>query len=186
MKRIKTFLIAILATTLMAAFVYAGDTTADKKDEAKEVEKAEIQWVRYDKGLATAKEEGKPILIDFTTSWCGWCKKMEREAFSDERIIKMLNDEFVPVRVDGDSKEQLDIEGYIITEKALTSQEFGVRGYPMFWFLESDGTRIGPLRGYQQTEPFFKALTFVRDKKYETASDEKTDGKTTDESAKNN
>lgn len=179
MKHIKRFFLLMLVAVMFSQSVVADDTKVEKKPaEAK----TRIQWMQYDQGLALAKKEGKHILVDFTTSWCGWCKLMEKEAFSDSRIIKMLNNEFIPIRVDGDSKKQLNIDGYIITEKALTSQEFGVRGYPTFWFLESDGSKIGPLKGYQKIEPFVKALAFIKDRKYEENNEAKpkkgsTDGK---------
>lgn len=158
----------IFILMLVAVMLTQSATAVDSKTEKKPAEgKAKIEWMQYDEGLALAKKEDKQVLVDFTTSWCGWCKRMEREAFSDSRIIEMLNNDFIPVRVDGDSKEQLNIDGYIITEKDLTAVEFGVRGYPMFWFLESDGSKIGPLRGYQKIEPFMNALTFIKDRKYE-------------------
>lgn len=168
---LKTICITMFVAFLAAQSVAADDAKTEKKQAG---EKAKINWVQYDEGLTLAKKEGKPILVDFTTSWCGWCKLMEKEAFADSTIIDMLNNKFISVRVDGDSKEQLNIDGYIITEKALTSQEFGVRGYPTFWFLESDGSRISPMRGYQKIAPFMKALTFIIDRKYEKKNETKS------------
>jgi len=164
MKNFKTLCILMLIAALTAQSAFSGEVKTVKKPVEK---KAGINWMQYDEGLALAKKDGKQILVDFTAKWCGWCKRMEKEAFSDSTIIDILNNEFIPIRVDGDSKKQLNIDGYIITEKALTTDEFGVRGYPMFWFLESDGSKISPLRGYKKPEPFLKALAFIKDRKYE-------------------
>ncbi|MFQ5454407.1 MAG: thioredoxin family protein [Candidatus Zixiibacteriota bacterium] len=137
-----------------------------KADKATKVEK--IEWFAYDIGLKKAKKENKHVFIDFTAKWCGYCKKMEREAFSDSNVIKILNNDFVAVKVDGDSKKMLDIDGYKITEKNLTRHDYGVRGYPTFWFLKSDGTKLTNLRGYRTTDFITGALNYIKDYKYDS------------------
>lgn len=144
---------------------------AEEKSESKEKKvPTTIEWMSYDDGLVKAKKTDRQIMVDFTTSWCGWCKKMEREAFSDPEVIKTLNQEFVPVRVDGDSKKELNIDGYIISERDLTRSQFGVRGYPAFWFLESDGSKIVQIRGYKPTGTFKEVLAYINERKYDTTS----------------
>ena len=158
-----TFVMLALSSSLLAD----DNEKAEKKQPENTAQSKEISWMKYDVGLAKAKEEGKHVFIDFTAKWCGWCKKMEGSTFVDPRVVQMLNDNFVSVKVDGDSKEELDVEGYKITERDLTRSEYGVTGYPAFWFLKSDGSKVGQLKGYQQTEKFLEALAFVNDKKYE-------------------
>jgi len=143
-------------------------TKKQKKDPSKEQKEEGINWTSYDIGLARAKKEDKHVFIDFSTKWCGWCKKMDKETFSDSEVIEMLNTYFVPVKVDGDSKKELNIDGYKITEKNLTSREFGVRGYPTFWFLKSDGSKLGAINGYKPKETMMEALKFVKEYKYDT------------------
>ncbi|MDF1545251.1 MAG: DUF255 domain-containing protein [bacterium] len=165
-----TTVIIVLA---IPAFAQKGN--AQKGDAPPKQESSEstgIQWMAYDDGLVKAKAEDKHVLIDFTTTWCGWCKKMEASTFVDPQVVQMLNDNFVAVKVDGDSKKELDIEGYKISERDLTRAEYGVTGYPAFWFLKSDGSKIGKLSGYQQTARFLDALAFVHEKKYEAETPE--------------
>ena len=156
---------------LTAGFVLAdGETKNDNKESPKKekVKNNKITWISYDEGLVKAKKEDKHVFIDFTTPWCGWCKKMEKETFSRPEVIKLVNENFVSVKVDGDSKNLLDIEGFKITEKSLTKNEFGVRGYPTYWFLKSDGTKLGNISGYKDTKTMVDALTYVKDEKYDT------------------
>jgi len=157
-----------LAALFMFAFALAmaaeneGSSTADPQAADS------IQWLSYDAGLLKAAKEDKHVFIDFTAKWCGYCKKMDRETFSKAEVINMINTDFVPVRVDGDSQHELNIDGYKITESNLTKQEFGVRGYPTFWFLKSDGTKLGAITGYRPANVIIDALNFVKEGKYDT------------------
>jgi len=149
--------------------------TEQPKAEAPAEKSGEITWMEYDAGLKKAKEENKHVFIDFTAKWCGWCKKMDRETFREPEVVELINGNFVPVRVDGDSPNELDIEGFKITEKSLTRSEFGVRGFPAFWFLKPDGTKLGKIDGYRDKDFMMQALTFVKDYKYDSTRTKQSD-----------
>jgi thioredoxin-related protein len=127
-----------------------------------------IHWVSYDKGVALQKGTDKHLFVDFTTTWCGWCKKMEAETFSDPAVIHFVNTNFVPVKVWGDQDSVLDIDGYKITQQQLTQSVFGVQGYPTFWFENAKREKIGPLPGYKSKEDLMNALNYVASYKYDT------------------
>src|SRR5512133_1739652 len=58
-----------------------------------------LKWSdNYDDVLSRAKAERKPVLIDFTTDWCGWSKKMDRETFAKREVQRELRD-FVLIRL---------------------------------------------------------------------------------------
>ena len=175
----KTLLLSIFMVVFLSQSLLAAETGSDPKAKSAT---AEIEWLDYDKGLIKGKEENKHIFIDFTAKWCGWCKKLDRETFADPAVIKMLDENFVSIKVDGESKRKLNIDGYMITEQDLTRREYGVRGFPALWFLKPDGGKIGPVKGYVPADKFLEALTFVKERKYDTAyapdsGTEKPDGK---------
>src|SRR5207244_6902347 len=64
---------------------------------------AEGWYDNYEEAVAVARREGKPILADFSTSWCHNCRQLERETLSDPNITARL-DNFVKVHVDGDAR----------------------------------------------------------------------------------
>ncbi|MEW6051191.1 MAG: DUF255 domain-containing protein [Candidatus Zixiibacteriota bacterium] len=134
-------------------------TSAKPPDSAKG---AEIKWIPFDEGLARAKNEGKHIFVDITASWCGWCKKMEKETFNQPEVVKMVNENFVPVKVWGDSDKEFMIEGYKISERNLATSAFGVTGFPTFFFLCPDGKAYNRLIGYRVKDALMKELTFAR------------------------
>jgi len=172
MKPSKTLTMTLILL-LMAVVLMAGDDKAGQADDP--AEEKEIHWYDYDNGLSLAKEGGKHLFVNFTTSWCGYCKKMDKEAFADSAVINLLNTDFVPVKVDGDSKKALDIDGYKTTERDLSRKEFRVRGYPTFWFLKSDGSKLANLRGYQTKDYLMQALTYVKEYKYDTTKTSNTE-----------
>ncbi len=155
----------------------AGQTKVGEKKSLGSTETGDgaVQWLRYDEGLAKAKKEDKHIFVNFTTSWCGWCRKMDAETFAKEEVIGMLNEHFVPVEVDGESKRELNIDGYKISEKNLTKYEFGVRAFPSFWFLKSDGSKLAVIRGYRNPEFMMEAFEYVKDRKYDSTSTDSSD-----------
>ena len=171
MKALKHIVLLLLLAALSVSTLMGSEESTSEKPE-KRIEAKKIIWHSYDDGLKLAKERDKHVFIDFTAKWCGYCRKMEKEVFTDPRIIDMLNNDFVSIKVDGDSKRQLDIDGYKITEQKLTVQEYGVRGYPTYWFLKSDGTKLGPLNGYRPTDFMLEALTYVKEARYDSTSTE--------------
>lgn len=163
------FALAAVLVFAAAAVIIAGND-APKEATPTTPTPEGIQWVSYDVGLERAEKENKHVFIDFTAKWCGYCKKMEAETFSQPEVIAMVNANFIPVKVDGDSQKELDVDGFKITESNLTKQEFGVRGYPTFWFLKPDGTKLGAISGYRPASVMMEALSFVKDEQYDTTS----------------
>lgn len=168
--------LAALVSVLFCMTALAAYAVSDEKDrqpaEAETENAEEINWHRYDEGLKKAREENKHVFIDFTTSWCRWCKVMDKETFSRPDVVELLNDHFVTVMVDGDSKRELDIDGYKITERNLTRKEFRVTGFPAFWFLKPDGSKLALIKGYRPTEYMIEAFNFVKDYKYDSTRTE--------------
>lgn len=60
--------------------------------------------------LEEAKREDKPILIDVGAVWCHWCHVMDRETYSNEGVARLVNEDFIPVKVDRDEMPDLDRE----------------------------------------------------------------------------
>ncbi len=120
-----------------------------------------INWVKYDVALEQAKKHKKHIMIDFTTTWCGWCKKMAATTYQDTQVVNTINRDFVAAMVDGDSYNVLKMKDGDVTEKGITVQ-YQVSGYPTTWFLEPDGTKIAPAPGYIETQAMMYILNFVR------------------------
>ena len=121
---------------------------------------SEIEWLPYEKGLRLAEKLDMPVVIDFTASWCGWCRRMEKDTFTDKKVIEYMGETFIAIKVWGDAATPTTHDGEKMTEKDL-ARLFAVRGYPTFWFLESNGSRIGPVSGYKKPNQFLPLIEYV-------------------------
>jgi thioredoxin-related protein len=148
-KLITSLLAFCLAFTLIGPSLLAGD----KQEQG-------IKWLKYDKALELAKKEGRHVLVDFETKWCGYCKKMAATTYRDSGIVATLNKYFALAKVDGDSYDLVKLSDGEITEKGLTRQ-YSVTGYPTTWMLEPDGTKIAPVRGYVDAVRFQYILDYI-------------------------
>ncbi len=109
----------------------------------------EVNWVlSYEEGLIRAKAEGKPVYLYFTKPDCPPCMMMEREAFRDPEVVSLLNEKFVPIKIN-------------VLERADLAAKYGVPGTPTHVFLWPNGTPIKGLLGYRDAESFKKVLKSV-------------------------
>src|SRR5512139_229312 len=70
---------------------------------------AGVRWNGWEPAaLARAAAEGKLIFLDISATWCHWCHVLDRTSLSDPRVVRMLNEDFVPVRVDTDRRPDIN------------------------------------------------------------------------------
>jgi uncharacterized protein YyaL (SSP411 family) len=99
-----------------------------------------VDWYPWgEEALARAKAENKPILLSIGYSACHWCHVMERESFEDPETARLMNELFVPIKVDREERPDLD-QIYMDAVQAFS----GRGGWPLTMFLTPD---CGPFFG---------------------------------------
>ena len=94
-----------------------------------------IDWHEWGESAFTrAKAEDKPILLDIGAVWCHWCHVIDRESYENPEIAKIINEYFVPVKVDRDERPDVDSR-YQSAISAISGQG----GWPLTGFLMPDG-----------------------------------------------
>jgi len=138
---------------------------------------AQVTWLTFEEAVAKAKVDPKPIFIDVYTDWCGWCKKMDKATFSEEKIASMLQSDFYPVKFNAEQEESINFnnhefkfvangrKGYNELAVALLD---GKLSYPSVVFLNEKMERITVLAGYRGPDDFYPILTFIGSGAYQS------------------
>ena len=125
----------------------------------------EARFTDYEQGMATAKAEGKPVLIDFTGFGCVNCRKMEAAVWTDPRVADMLTRDYVLVSLYVDDKTPL-AEPYEVTDAEgntkvlrtvgakwsyLQSHQYGANAQPFYVIVDpSSGKPLVGSRSYDE------------------------------------
>jgi len=164
----KLGILAIIVLGLFSAFSLGAQETGKKNQGAQNVAgKDDITWYKYDEGLKLAAKAGKPVLVDFYTNWCGWCKKMDKTTYVDPAVTSYMNSKFIAVKVNAESRDAINLPSGPVDGRRL-ARSFGVTGYPSIWFLESDGKKINNLPGFAPPERFIHVLRYIGDGIYKS------------------
>ncbi|HVO87808.1 MAG TPA: thioredoxin domain-containing protein [Casimicrobiaceae bacterium] len=110
-----------------------------------------VDWQPWDEeALALARREDRPILLSIGYSACHWCHVMAHESFEDPEVARVMNAEFVNIKVD--REERPDLDHIYQTAHALLTRRSG--GWPLTMFLTPRG------------EPFYAGTYFPREARY--------------------
>ncbi len=87
----------------------------------------EIDWRPWgSEAFEQAQKEDKPVLLGISAVWCHWCHVMDETSYSDDQVIRLINERFVPVRVDNDQRPDINAR-------------YNMGGWPTTAFLTPDG-----------------------------------------------
>jgi thiol-disulfide isomerase/thioredoxin len=107
-------------------------------------ERAAIAWrkLEFDGALSEAAKQKALIFVDFSTSWCGYCRKLEAETFPDPGVVAALQP-MVCLAIDAES-----------TTGRPVASRYGVTNYPTLLFLEPDGSERDRIAGFLPAQAF--------------------------------
>lgn len=95
-------------------------------------------------GMDSARKGNKFVLIDLYTDWCGWCKKLDRDTYTDASVVDLLNNQFVCVKLDAEDGG----------EGESFARQHKVRGFPCIMVLDASGKVRGTSYGYRSPQDF--------------------------------
>ena len=106
----------------------------------------------FNSALTKAKTENKLIFMDAFTTWCGPCKWMSKNVFTDSNVGEYFNDRFVNMKVDMEKGEGL-----------VLAKKYDVKAYPTLLFINGDGELIHMSTGSRPAEDFLDLGTAAND-----------------------
>ena len=115
---------------------------------------ADVSWEQnYDAALQKAQKEQKLVMVDVYTDWCGWCKKLDKDAYSNKDVTAKLSHDFIAVKINPEKT----------AANAKLAKQFGVNGYPHIAFVDRTGKKVAEIVGYVPAKEFLKKLNEVTD-----------------------
>lgn len=140
------------------------------KSQSHETHAGPVKWLTFEEAVALNKKEKKLIFIDVYTTWCGPCKMMDKYSFADEQIAKILNNNFYPVKLNAEQKDNISFEG--TTFKFVTNGASGYHQlaaallnnklqYPSFVFMTEEMKIMQVISGFHQAPDFHKIVQFI-------------------------
>lgn len=121
--------------------------------------------------LSLAKEEGKPIFIDYYATWCAPCKKMDQEVYTSALVQAVMKEQFIAVKVQTDSSSKDNaITKDFYAEAARLVRMHHIRAYPTLVVVSAEGKLLHRFSGYLSPAAFvnFLASSLSSDRQYYT------------------
>lgn len=126
----------------------------------------QIQWMKFEEAIAENAKNPKMILVDVYTDWCGWCKKMDKETFTDPKVIEYINSKFYAVKMNAeDTKRTFEFMGKTYNEAQMAAA-MRVNSYPNFVIIEPKLQNIAQMPGYRQPTEFLDGLNELLEKAF--------------------
>lgn len=123
--------LSALQTGLEAQVEFTEVTTAEEMDTARQ----------------QALEQGKPLFVDVYANWCGPCKMMDRDVYTDQEVADYMNSNLINVKLDGE-----------IPYGTQFARENGLEGYPSMFLFDREGGRMNSLVGFMEAPELLETL----------------------------
>ncbi len=126
----------------------------------------QIQWMKFEEAIAANEKNPKMILVDVYTDWCGWCKKMDKDTFTDPQVVAHLKKNFYAVKLNAeDTKRRFPFMGKTFSEAEM-AVAMRVNSYPNFVVIEPGLQNLAQLPGYREPAAFLSGLTELIEKAF--------------------
>lgn len=131
-----------LKLTILIFLLFAGFTQCSN---------AQSEGIKFFEGsfsdaMKKAVETHKPVMVDMSTSWCGWCRKMKANTFTDKAAADYYNEHFICIELDAEHGDGLKL-----------AQQYHVNSYPTLIYLSPDEKLILFSEGYLEPNDLIKA-----------------------------
>lgn len=136
-----------------------------------------IQWMGIEEAEARCAKAPRMIFIDVYTDWCGWCKRMDKDTFSNPVIAKYMNEHFYAVKLNAETSDTIVFHGkqyvgYVRDDGRNGSHRLartllnGKMSYPSYVIMNEELQVLQVIGGYQKVQQFEPMIHFFGDGAY--------------------
>jgi thioredoxin-related protein len=138
-----------------------------------------VNWIDFKTAQAKYKENPKPIIIDFYTDWCGWCKHMMKTTYSNPSLAGYINQHFYAVKFNAETKDTIEYQGKVYkplspaprTPHELTVKFLGEKmSYPSTVFVTNTFSYNLLVQGYLEDKKIEPMLVFFVENTWQTST----------------
>lgn len=139
-----------------------------------------VNWMTMEEMAKAQEKEPRKVLIDVYTTWCGPCKIMDANTFTNADVIKYINANFYAVKFNAESPDAVKFKGQTYTNEGYNPNARGrnsvhdftkalrVSAYPTIVYLDEELNMIAPIKGYQTPPQIELYLKFMSTNAYKT------------------
>ena len=136
---------------------------------------AKINWMSVEEVTEALKDEPRPIMMDVYTAWCGPCKMMMANTFTNQNLIAYVNKNYYAVKFDAENPTPVTYKGQVFSNPTYDpnkrgrngvhelSRALGVNAYPTIVYFNDKFDVITPISGYKQPQQLQVLLTFFNE-----------------------
>jgi len=134
-----------------------------------------VDWKPAQKGLVQYQAKPKDMLIYFYTDWCGWCRRMENESFSNKAVVDYMNRSFLCIKFNAESMDTLVFGKHQYVNRNTSKKGAhdwviyllqGKVGYPAIVFINERAEVVTAVWGFRAPKELEALLHFIKEKHY--------------------
>ena len=138
-----------------------------------------INWMTVEQVEVLQKKEPRKVFMDVYTTWCGPCKMMMKNTFSNKNVIDYVNANFYAIKFDAESGKDVNFKGNTYTNPSFVpgkqgrkgqhqfAQALGVNSYPTIIYMDEEMNVIAPIKGYQTPDKIELYLKLFAEENYQ-------------------
>lgn len=132
-----------------------------------EVTESGLTWYSIDDLDKMKNITDKKVMIDMYTSWCGWCKVMDKKTFTDPEVVKYINENVIAVKFDAERRDPVEYQGETYewlpqgrkgVNKLAMKMMSGRLGYPTLVYLDGNLKQLKSSPGYKKPDQLLGEL----------------------------
>lgn len=140
-------------------------------------QKPSIKWMTIEEALAAREKAPKKIVVDMYTDWCGWCKVMDRDTFTDSAVIDYINNHYYAVKLNAEKQPSFTFKGHVfnlldVGGKSINEFVLAVTNnqpsYPSLTYIDEEGGILTVVPGFQKPSNLLPILKFLGEDKFKS------------------